>query len=581
MATVYKETFAKPLPTDAEVYTRKGQRFARWRDSKGKRRMGRLNADGSKVLIESGVYTAKYRDGSGRVRKVSTGCRSLDAARSVLNDLQKRAEKVRSGITTSAEDAVLDHKATPLHDHLTAYLEHLRTKRGKGGKPTVSATHRRNVEHRLRRLMRECRFAKVVDLDRRGAEKWIAERAEAGEPAARTVNAHIAALTAFGNWCVDTHRLTINPFTRMPKLDERADCRHRRRALDDDELRRLLKAARLRPLAEYGRRTVRLPDAEHRDSKKSRKTWKKEALNPANLETAARRGREALTDNPTLIADLERLGRERELIYTTLLLTGLRKGELASLTVGSLDLDSTPAYATIAAADEKAGRGADVPLREDLAAELRQWMHERLEARRSHARVSTGPLPANLPPADKVFDVPEGLVRIFDHDRQAAGISKRDDRDRVVDVHALRHTFGSHLSRAGVAPRTAQAAMRHGSLELTMQHYTDPRLLDVAGSLDALPRVFDCRTDSNQNQATGTLDQSAPAQHVPMHVPTSDNVRADSSSAGKIADSRSSDTSAVSEAGGDNCHRLARDGEVTRLGLEPKTSGLKGRCSTD
>ena len=38
-------------------------------------------------------------------------------------------------------------------------------------------------------------------------------------------------------------------------------------------------------------------------------------------------------------AQLEWIGRERALIYKALVLTGLRKGELASLTVGQLDLD--------------------------------------------------------------------------------------------------------------------------------------------------------------------------------------------------------------------------------------------------
>ena len=56
-------------------------------------------------------------------------------------------------------------------------------------------------------------------------------------------------------------------------------------------------------------------------------------------------------------------------------------------------------------------------------------------------------------------------------------------------IHALRHTFGTHLSKNGVAPRTAQAAMRHSSLELTMNVYTHPSLLDVAGALDALPSL--------------------------------------------------------------------------------------------
>lgn len=68
-------------------------------------------------------------------------------------------------------------------------------------------------------------------------------------------------------------------------------------------------------------------------------------------------------------------------------------------------------------------------------------------------------------------------------------IDKRDDRGRTLDVHALRHTFGTHLSRGGVAPRTAQQAMRHSTLELTMNTYTDPRLLDVAAALNVLPSL--------------------------------------------------------------------------------------------
>jgi hypothetical protein len=45
------------------------------------------------------------------------------------------------------------------------------------------------------------------------------------------------------------------------------------------------------------------------------------------------------------------------------------------------------------------------------------------------------------------------------------------------------------LSKGGVMPRTAQAAMRHSKIELTMTVYTDPKLLDVHGALDALPEL--------------------------------------------------------------------------------------------
>jgi integrase len=86
----------------------------------------------------------------------------------------------------------------------------------------------------------------------------------------------------------------------------------------------------------------------------------------------------------------------------------------------------------------------------------------------------------------KLFDNPP-TIRVFDADIQAAGVAKKDPRGRVVDIHALRHTFGTHLSAAGVHPRTAMAAMRHSRIDLTMNFYTDPVLLDVAGAVNSLP----------------------------------------------------------------------------------------------
>lgn len=69
-------------------------------------------------------------------------------------------------------------------------------------------------------------------------------------------------------------------------------------------------------------------------------------------------------------------------------------------------------------------------------------------------------------------------------------VIKTDERGRTIDVHALRHTFGTHLSkvgRAGAPLRTAQAAMRHSEESLTANVYTDPKLLDVAGAVASLP----------------------------------------------------------------------------------------------
>jgi integrase len=56
-------------------------------------------------------------------------------------------------------------------------------------------------------------------------------------------------------------------------------------------------------------------------------------------------------------------------------------------------------------------------------------------------------------------------------------------------VHALRHTTSTYLSRGKVTPRVAQGFMRHYDIKLTMQTYTDHRLLDEAEALDALPKL--------------------------------------------------------------------------------------------
>lgn len=118
-------------------------------------------------------------------------------------------------------------------------------------------------------------------------------------------------------------------------------------------------------------------------------------------------------------------------------------------------------------------------------------MGERLKALRGAARRSGAPIPARLPADTTLFDVPNrwNLRSIQKRDLEAAGMkdSGKDGRGAVVDVHALRVSFCTHLAAAGVPLRTAQAAMRHSTPTLTANLYTDPHLLDVAGALDKLP----------------------------------------------------------------------------------------------
>ncbi len=473
MGTVFKKTFTKPLPDGAELFVRKGERFARWKGRNGKTRTAALTvgADGSERIVETSPYfVAQYRDGSGVIRVSSTGCRDETAARRILADLERQAELIRSGVVTSAEAAVGRHNKTPLAEHLDAYQTYLES-------IGACKEHRTERRRQLRRLFADCGFSTLADFHREAMERWLVERTRDGM-GARTRNSHLVALLAFANWCADptVGRLASNPFRGIAKANEQADPRRLRRALNEDELTRLLAVARDRPL-----------------------------IDATTVRRGPRAGERYANVRPEVQERLRWLGRERALIYKTMVLTGLRKGELASLTVGAMNLGSAVPFAVLSAADEKNRQGSEIVLRPDLADDLREWIADKLKRTQSDAITSGAPIPSTLPADTSLFNVPDKLSKILNRDLKLAKISKRDDRGRVVDVHALRHTFGTLLSKGGVAPRTAQAAMRHSKIDLTMTVYTDPRLLDVAGALDALPTLpLTGQSEGESLRATGT-----------------------------------------------------------------------------
>ena len=159
--------------------------------------------------------------------------------------------------------------------------------------------------------------------------------------------------------------------------------------------------------------------------------------------------------------------------------------------------------------------------------DLLQWLAEKLDAARLAVRGSDRELvpmtdsPSVLPANTPLFHVPRQLVKVLNRDLAVAGIPKIDDRGRTLDIHALRHTFGTLLSKGGVAPRTAQAAMRHSRIDLTMNVYTDPKLLDVQGALGVLPPLpLDGTPQRKQIAATGT-DDSKSSPLAPMLAPRS------------------------------------------------------------
>ena len=488
MATLIKKQFTKPIPAEAKIVSRtvKGEskQFAQWIDRKGKRRSAELTAGGDRIKAEAATWTAKFRDGEGVVCEVATGCRDKQAAQSVLDELLRRAELVKAKVLSPDQDRIANHAGTPLSEHIEAFLDYQRRK----GKHPDRVKH---YETKLYETAEACKFRTLCDLSVDRLERWMSdERSGERDLGTAVYNGYRESWLAFGNWCIgkrvtgkQTHfngekRLLANPFDGMARLNEKSDRRRRARALTEDELTRLLDAARRRPL-------------EH----------------AMTVYRGANKGKLLAKVPEDRRQQLERLGTERALIYKTAVLTGLRLNELRTLVCRDLSFGDVP-FIKLSHCNEKNRQGSTLAIRSDLAAELREWTSGRERG-------------------DRVFDVPAGLLRIMNRDLKAAGIPKKDADGCVVHVHALRHSFGTHLSKAGVAPRVAQAAMRHSNISLTMGTYTDARLLDTSEAIEALPMFRNQPAQSATPRKLAptlapTTGQNGQNQSIPVNLATDD-----------------------------------------------------------
>jgi integrase len=157
------------------------------------------------------------------------------------------------------------------------------------------------------------------------------------------------------------------------------------------------------------------------------------------------------------------------------------------LTLADVCLDAVPPHIKLHARHDKARRGARQPLPDDLARAIREFLDVRLKEAQEDALQQGVPAPAVLDQTTPLISEPP--VRTFDRDLKAAGIAKKDDSGRSMDLHALRHTFGTLLARSGVAPRTAMDLMRHADIRLTTAIYQHLDLLDTAGAVNRLPTI--------------------------------------------------------------------------------------------
>lgn len=150
-------------------------------------------------------------------------------------------------------------------------------------------------------------------------------------------------------------------------------------------------------------------------------------------------------------------------------MTGLRRGELASLIAASFDLRSSPAILTVQAGASKHRRKDVLPLHPQLVEMLRVWLQ-------------------GMQTNDVLF--PKLAKRrtwlMVKKDLERAGIPYKTS-EGIADFHAAgRHTHITELFRNGASITEVRELARHQDVKMTMR-YTHIGLEDQARALAALP----------------------------------------------------------------------------------------------
>ncbi len=164
---------------------------------------------------------------------------------------------------------------------------------------------------------------------------------------------------------------------------------------------------------------------------------------------------------------LVKKGGKRGLAYLVAGCTGLRRGEMKQLLWSDVRLDGARLFIDVRAATTKSKKAAIIPLVPALA--------DALQTARAKGINFTG----------RVF--PRGLpsVKTLAKDLQACGIAVEDERGFRVDFHALRHTFVSLLSTAGISELARVKLARHSEWKQT-DRYTDPHSIPLFAEMDKL-----------------------------------------------------------------------------------------------
>lgn len=186
-------------------------------------------------------------------------------------------------------------------------------------------------------------------------------------------------------------------------------------------------------------------------------------------------------------------GDERSLLYQFAFETGMRPGQIRTLTVSDFDFEADPPTVSTHARYVKRRREHVQLLRAGLAAKLRESFASKVPAAASFKLPSKSNmarmLRADLADARAAWLAEKGLT---DKQREERGrsdfLAGVNHQKETAVFYSTRHAHGSALAAAGVPEKDIAESMHHAS-RVTTRRYLHSRRPELARAIAALPDV--------------------------------------------------------------------------------------------
>lgn len=154
----------------------------------------------------NGTYEARFRIHSwDKITYKSLGTKDKVVAQKRLNDLYRQMEREAEGLATPVK--IKKAAQTSLNKHLSSYISDLEM-------TCTSSKHTQVCQNRINKLIRECGWKQLKDIDASSFREWRAGQ----KKTPKTLNDYQSALNSFLVWLRENGLMDGNPIERVQKV---------------------------------------------------------------------------------------------------------------------------------------------------------------------------------------------------------------------------------------------------------------------------------------------------------------------------------------------------------------------------